>query len=1576
MSEFSSGLIALHEACYAISMGMATSAIVACAEPPLLTASVEQDAISVLYLKPLHAARRDGNPVCAVIRAAETDYYSSFHEAELPTQRMYETLIRRAYEKAGLDPGHTITVQKTVAPSTAVAEPEKLALQSVFGLERITTDQQKDQPAIGIGMAGLFKAIDWLIRNTPSQNLNGSSPSPPQNDEDLSKQVGVNSFGPRGFNVHAVLESHPAASRSSGEPQHDSSPKRFSMISPDNVSHILRQVRAQCQLLGDYKVEDIYPCTSLQESFMAIGEEQPGSYVHRWVYKLPSGIRSDRLREAWDVVIEQNSILRSRVILFQDQALQVVIADDISWEKPATNLSVHAYVNQVRSLNMTYGSRLNRYAIIQEDDGSSYFIWIAHHAMFDTSSMQTALDSLHRAYHGSDLGSSVPYTNFIRYTQSLNAEAARSYWRNELEGAIRSQYPHSSPTKTSRLSVRRKRISMSLRGGTESRFKQSTILYAAWAMVLSQYCDSSDVCFGTAITGGKTSAFGLSDVSGPTTAEIPIRLLVDAKQSVSEFLECVQSKVSGADAFEQFGLQNISKISQDAKEACNFSNILVMQPENCSSMAALTGENAVLHHGRDEIELSEESLNSYFKYPLVMHPNLENDQFQMDFVYYSDLVSETQLEGIYYHMEHVMKQLVRPIDCPLSEIQVSGPWDISFACNTNQEKPEAVDRCIHEMFEQQVELHGARVAIDAWDLTLTYRELNCAANRLAHRLKNRHGIKPGDLVHVCFEKSAWFFVSVLAANKAGAGWVPLDSSHPLERLQKLVSQSKAVIALSSPNNVSICAELMGESVLEVSQSLDEELKASESSANGCATVSPDEIAYVIFTSGTTGMPKGVVIQHRAFCTSQTDWVRKSGLSPEDRLLQFSSFVFDMMIGETFASLINGTCLCVPSEEDRLNRLADYIQEKSVTWTYQTPSVLRTLDPNDVPGLRTLVIIGEAISQDLVEQWFGKVRLLGAWGPAEACCIAALQEWTAPHESSKCLGRPVGGHNWLVDPSNASQLAPIGAIGEVVIQSPTLLKEYLHDKVKTDSSIVQSLPTWVPHSSSVNWSRWYKTGDLCRYNPDGTFDFVSRKDTQVKINGMRVELEEIERNIRDHLHDVCQVVVDIIRTQAGLNVVAYLCFTDARKSGNFSATDIFELPSEENDTLAAGLVTKLGVKLPRYMIPTCFLHCRFMPYNTSLKADRKRLKQLVSELDRSAITRYSRINTKKVMPETRMECSLQMLWAQVLQLPQETIGRDDGFLEIGGDSISAIKLISACRKKGIGLLTKDVLDSPSLSSVATKAVSLKQGTSTEPLPIRPFSLLGQEAIQKVQSEEMREYCGFSEDQLIEDAFPCSSMQEGLMAVSVRQPGSYVTKFAFKIPEYVDVDLMKASWENAVRQCPNMRSRIVLVDGESIQLVVKEDTAWEHHAAIDPATYLSQQNFEYMGYGTSLSKNTILSCKNGIYFVWMAHHTFHDGWSVNILLDTFEKTYLGSKLDPLAEYPLFIKYTREVDGVAAGEYWSQKLKGEQENDIPAPQPQVVSRSSNAQPFDQLKRVSERIDNQRKRHPGRLGLGHRPV
>ncbi|CAH0037403.1 unnamed protein product [Clonostachys rhizophaga] len=1532
MSEFSSGLIALHEACYAISMGMATSAIVACAEPPLLTTSVEQDAISVLYLKPLHAARRDGNPVRAVIRAAETDYYSSFHEAELPTERMYETLIRRAYEKAGLDPGHTINVQQTVAPSTAVAEPEKVALQSVFGLERITTDRQKDQPAIGIGMAGLFKAIDWLIRNSPSQNLNGSSPSSPQNDEDLSKQVGVNSFGPRGFNVHAVLESHPAASRSSGEPQHDSSPERFSMISPDNVSDILRHARSQCQLLGDYKIEDIYPCTPLQESFMAMGEEQPGSYFHRWVYKLPSGIRSDRLREAWDVVIEQNSILRSRIILFHDQALQVVIADDISWEKPATNLSVHAYVNQVRSLNMTYGSRLNRYAIIQEDDGSSYFIWIAHHAMFDTSSMQTILDSLHRAYHGSDLGSSVPYTNFIRYTQSLNAEAARSYWRNELEGAIRSQYPHSSPTKTSKLSVRRKRISMSFRGGTESCFKQSTILYAAWAMVLSQYCDSSDVCFGTAITGGETSAFGLSDVSGPTTAEIPIRLLVDAKQSVSEFLECVQSKVSGADAFEQFGLQNIAKVSQDAKEACNFSNVMVMQPENCSSMAALTEEDAVLHHERDQIELSEESLNNYFKYPLVMHPSLENDQFQMDFVYHSDLVSETQLEGIYYHMEHVMKQLVRPIDCHLGEIQVSGPWDISFACNTNQEKPEVVDRCIHEMFEQRVELGGERVAIDAWDLTLTYRELNCSANRLAHRLKNRHGIKPGDLVHVCFEKSAWFFISVLAANKAGAGWVPLDPSHPLERLEKLVSQSKAAIALSSPNNVSICTKLMGESVLEVSQSLDEELKASESSANGCAAVSPDEVAYVIFTSGTTGMPKGVVIQHKALCTSQTDWVRKSGLSPEDRLLQFSSYVFDMVIGETFASLINGTCVCVPSEEDRLNRLADYIQEKSVTWLFQTPSVLQTLDPNDVPGLRTLVVGGEAISQDLVEQWFGKVRLFGAWGPTEACCIAALNEFTAPHESSKCLGRPIGGHNWLVDPSDASRLAPIGAIGEVVIQSPALLKEYLHDKVKTESSIVQSLPSWVPYSSSAHWSRWYKTGDLCRYNPDGTFDYVSRKDTQVKINGMRVEVEEIERNIRDHLHDVCQVVVDIIRTQAGLNVVAYLCFTDARKSGSFSATDIFELPSEENDTLAAGLVTKLGVKLPSYMIPTCFLHCRFMAINSSLKADRKRLKQLVSELDRSAISRYSRINTKKIMPETKMERSLQVLWAQVLQLAQESIGRDDGFLEIGGDSISAIKLISACRKKGIGLLTKDVLDSPSLSSVATKAVYLEQGTSTKPLPIRPFSLLGQEAIRKVQSEEIRELCGFSEDQLIEDAFPCSSMQEGLMAVSVRQPGSYVTKFVFKIPEYVDIDLMKASWENAVLQCPNMRSRIVLVDGESIQLVVKENTAWEHDTATDPATYISQQNFEYMGYGTSLSKNTILSCQNDIYFVWMAHHTFHDGWSVNILFDIFEKTYLGSKLDPLAEYPLFIKYTREIDGVAAGEYWAQKLKGSKRMTFP--------------------------------------------
>ncbi|VUC32265.1 unnamed protein product [Clonostachys rosea] len=1307
----------------------------------------------------------------------------------------------------------------------------------------------------------------------------------------------------------------------------------FSMLpaAVKGTSSIIDEARQACSLSDQQCIEDMYPCTALQEGFMALAVTQPGSYVHRWVYKLSESVEVARFQAAWDLVIQRCTTLRSRICSIDDKALQVVVQDDTSWEQPPASLDVHAYVNHARSIRMAYGDRLSRYALVHQDDGAVYFVWILHHAAFDGLTMKLVLDGLYSAYHDTQsLGLTLPYANFIEYVESLDVESAKDYWRAELEGAKPALFPTTRPTTNSKMSGRVKKLTMPFHNETRPTFTTATILRAAWAVVLAKYCDTNDVCFGTTVSGRQAPVPGLGDIPGPMIATIPVRVRLMEDQKISSFLQDIQTQATDMIPFEQLGLQNIAKLSQDAREACNFSNLFVIQPLHHLSSAALEASDAILYQGKEEMSLSEEAMNNYFTYPLVIQPRIGKGYIEIDFTYYADIVPEKQLDAVYHHLKHVIDQLLVPEDRPLRDISVSGSWDIAYSRETNIGDTRIVDDCFHHLVERQAKLRSAEPAIDAWDLKLTYGELNDAANRLSRYLVNSLGVKSNDLVHVCFEKSGWYYVAILAVNKAGAAWVPLDPSHPVQRLQQVVSQTQAKLALSSSETKSLCSLLL-DNVLEVGHGLIKDLEGKESNEDGVVDVSPEQAAYVLFTSGSTGIPKGFVMEHKALCTSQTEGSTRLGMTSETRMLQFAAYVFDFSIGEIVAPLIVGGCLCVPSEHDRTNRLAKFVSQKAANWMYSTPAFLRTLTPQDIPSMELIMLGGESVGQDILDTWFGKVRLLNAWGPGETCVFNTFHEWASTKDSPRCIGRPMAANIWIVDPKDPQKLAPIGTSGEVLIQGPTLLREYLANRTQTESTIIRTLPTWATHQGLPGWGRMYKTGDLCSYDFNGTMEFISRKDTQVKIRGMRVELEEIENHIRAQLPGVHQVVVDVLKSNASAVLVAYLCFSDERRTGNIVPEEIFHPSSSEDQIRIAALLGQLGSKLPRYMIPTHILHCRFMPSTSSTKLDRRKLGQLTATLTSDMLNAYSRLSSEKRAPETEMEARLHSIWADVLQLPPECIGRDDSFLRIGGDSISVIKLISVCRQNGIVLSTKDVFDSPTLLSVAAKAVKSNENVLNQGNDLK-YSLLSQKIARQLKNQKMIERLGLSSEQVIEDAFPCSPMQQGLMALTAKQPGSYVCKYVYRIPEFTDIEKMKYAWDKAIQLCTNFRSRIVLIDGQTIQLVIKERTLWEYSSAPDPETYIRQKDYTDFGYGASLSRYTILSCGGDKYFVWTAHHALYDGWSLRVMTDIFEKIYTGQAVADLTPYSNFIKYIVDLDSDKCKEYWAVKLAGSKKMAFP--------------------------------------------
>ncbi|TLD06610.1 uncharacterized protein PgNI_08015 [Pyricularia grisea] len=629
---------------------------------------------------------------------------------------------------------------------------------------------------------------------------------------------------------------------------------------------------------------------------------------------------------------------------------------------------------------------------------------------------------------------------------------------------------------------------------------------------------------------------------------------------------------------------------------------------------------------------------AFFTYALVFQTHLTDggEDVGVTVTYDSSILHASQIARLVGQFEQAVDQLIERAQNgrsdTLADLNLVSAAELDQFKAWNADDPEIVDACFHELFEKQARLRPDALAIRAWDGEFTYAELNDKANRLAYHLSHKFDVHPDELVHVCFDKSAWFFVSILAINKAGGAWVPLDPSHPAARQQMVVGQTKARLALTSPATAAVCNGLV-ETVIHISPAFDEELASSIPQAAAQvlkSAVKPSNAVYALFTSGSTGVPKGFVMEHASVCTSQTAIAKRLRLTPDVKILQFASYVFDLCIGEIVAPLITGACVNVPPEKTRMSLadLADFIREMEVNWAFLTPAFVRTMQPQDFPGLELLLLAGEAVGQDILDSWFGKVRLVNGWGPAETCVFSTLHEWQSLAESSVTVGRPVGGFCWIVDPEDPCRLVPAGCVGEVVIQGPTTTREYLADPAKTKATTLQasSLPDWAPRRTEQHWNRFYKSGDLCLYNADGTIEYVGRKDNMVKIRGLRVELGEIEHSIRSSLAGVQQVAVDIVQAAGGARLVAYFSFlNDSRTAGVDLDADLAGVFLPVTSDLQGELAVMLGkmqVALPRYMIPTTFIPCGYMPFITSTKLDRKRLREKTLALSQQEWMEYS------------------------------------------------------------------------------------------------------------------------------------------------------------------------------------------------------------------------------------------------------------------------------------------------------------------------------------------------------------------
>ncbi|KAL2832125.1 hypothetical protein BDW59DRAFT_157587 [Aspergillus cavernicola] len=1078
--------------------------------------------------------------------------------------------------------------------------------------------------------------------------------------------------------------------------------ERFNLV-PHSVPlrDIMEEVSGQCGV-AEQSISDIYPCSAVQEGLLALSIQHGGAYVARPIFKLSTDVNLEKFRASWQQAVDEFDILRTRIVHIETAGfLQVVLQKErISWTIETT------FDYLMEDTLESNGGLLAKYAIVQLGPSVRYFVWIVHHGLYDGWNVPQILKRVEEIYSSSPGNNlTIPYKFFIQHLQQQDLSQSDEFWKSYFDGLSSIPFPPQKNKESSSVgagNIQHSRIDISRKSGATD-ITIPELIRAAWAIVLSVHTGCGDVCYGETLMGRNIDMLGITDVAGPVLTTVPMRIRVDNKMPLAQYLNGVRQMAAAMIPHQHYGLQRIQKLSGDAVAACNFQNLLVIQSDNGQLDTNIWSSE------------SEQIRGDFFTHPLVVQCKISGSELVIQ-AHHDELVLDNwQAERLTRQFSFVLEQLLdvpRGSSITVGGIDVVSPLDKKDITSWNQRQVKCVERCAHDIIREQCLIQPQASAICSWD-------------------------GPETLVPICVDKSLWAIVTMLSVLVAGGAFVPLDPSHPTSRHREIVEKINADILLCSPQHRSRYLGCVS-TIIPVSKETITAYNTMKTGTESHSSVSPSNMAYAIFTSGSTGRPKGIIIDHRAVCSSVTSFAPVMELNEKSRVFQFASLTFDAAIVEVLGTLMHGGCICVPSEDERLNDIAGAMRRMKVSWTFLTPSVACILEPSSIPSLKVLSCGGEKLCREVVTKWANRVKLIGSYGPTETVVFAVLNFDFVNHGFS-CIGYGIPSTlTWVVDPDDHDRLTPLGAVGELALEGPALAREYLKNPKKTAETFIDE-PLWIKRfpSPSPLPRRIYKTGDLVKYNLDGSIEYLGRKDHQVKLRGQRMELEEIEHRLLES-PSVRHAVVILPQTgplqQKLVAVVSLNSLTPDSK--NIVSGSACELVSQK-DMLKVGhretSENKKGIEaqLPVYMVPQVWAVVKNLPMLVSGKLDRKRITNWLEQLEDTAYDRIMQVydnsasHTIEQEEDTRNEDSvvesLREIFAQVLNLPLHKVDQSRSFINLGGDSITGMSVVSKARKHGLTLHLNRILQSKSMVELAAscdvKPQQVKNNAAESSVPFR-------------------------------------------------------------------------------------------------------------------------------------------------------------------------------------------------------------------------------------------------------------------
>ncbi|KUM66410.1 hypothetical protein ACN42_g629 [Penicillium freii] len=1188
------------------------------------------------------------------------------------------------------------------------------------------------------------------------------------------------------------------------------------------------------------KVEDMYPCTPLQAGMMSLSVKIPGSLVGTFVFSLRSTIDLDRFKLAWEHVVSTNPILRTRIMKFEREIIQVVTTEKVQW--------ADSYPTSEFCASMTLGNPLLRLAVVDRS-----FVMTMHHAIFDGWSYSQIMEEMEAAYNARPSPPQYSFKSVISYISQINAQQAQSFWAAEFaglcEGPAFPLQPTGLPSASRLPQLRRRTVPFR---ASDHDWALPFKVQIAWAMVIASHSSTNDVVFGLTVSGRTAPIDGLDRITGPTIATIPCRVHIRPDKSLQETLIQLHDKEIARVPFEHTGLARIAESSPEATVACGFQSLLTVRLRS-----AAQSPTAIMVDAPDNADEEQK----FGTYPLTMTVQLHNDSLQLNALFNGATLAIDRIELILESFTSALNAVLRlPIETPLGDLMAHSDIDTQQLKVWNKRDVPAPRDCIHEIIRAHCINRPNSDAICAWDGCFTYQELFQNAQSVAAYVQAQ-GARPEVMVGICMERSRWFPVAILGVLMSGAAIVLLEPNFPVARLQSICHDVDVHILICSPCLHEKCSELGDATILTLAEETVADL---DFTSYRISSVNPQNAAYVAFTSGSTGVPKGVIIEHGMLSLVFYGHAETMCLSQASRGLFFASVAFDISIGENIFVLAAGGCVCIPSEAQRMSDLVGVISDMKVNWALLTPTVGRTLDPSKIPSLKTLVLAGEPMSRADIAMWTPSVQLRNAYGPAECSILTTTADCMAEGYTGSNVGFPPNASCWIVDPDNHDKLQPVGNVGELVIGGSIVGRGYANRPDETRAAFIHG-PAWAVDFPFLQYHRFYKTGDLAFQKPDGSLWIVGRKDNQVKLNGQRIELREIEHCAESYQDGVTAIasLVNLRNFNGGARIFLFTCATESvdcrvdkgktsPSGADTSSSSLFVSATDRDPAHLKGLMDHIRERLPHFMVPSTIVPLSYLPLTPSGKTNRKYLREQAQQMTRETVDGYNLSSSApKREPVTTEEAVVRRAFARALSVDNELIGIDDNFFTLGGDSISAMRLLNLCRKENMSLTMTEFLEYNTIALFCRNSHLVKpRQTPTDPVNAPVEKANGQNneyfntelngetkkqlsletnatpsiKLTHGQWEKLYTLLNLNSVSMIEDVYPCSDAHAGILEVYTPEYRGNLT-FGIQSSEVICPAQVISAWLQVVQLHTALRTVIVqdpTFDPPVIQVLMKKAT----------------------------------------------------------------------------------------------------------------------------------------------------------